>query len=60
MEDLWPEQIGEEKFNAPVSIMRTQAELLGEKTRNLVTADVSAGQSGDSIFVYHFFIVGPL
>jgi len=40
MSDLWPKDIGNTNLRAPVSILREQASLLGEKTQNLVKADV--------------------
>jgi hypothetical protein len=40
---LWPDEISVIKEVPPVSILREQAALLGEKTRNLVTAEVDSG-----------------
>jgi hypothetical protein len=38
--DLWPKTKFETDVVTPVSILRRQAALLGEKTQQLVTADV--------------------
>ncbi|MEZ4713448.1 MAG: hypothetical protein R3A44_40045 [Caldilineaceae bacterium] len=59
MTDLWPENLGEQQFDSPVSIMREQANLLGDKTSNLVKAEVKAGSMDNGHFVYHFYIVAP-
>lgn len=40
MLDLWPKNIDTPKVKAPVTILREQALLLGEKTNNLVEAKV--------------------
>lgn len=45
--------------DSPVSIMREQAKLLGDKTNNLVKADVGDGSPNNGRFVYHFYIVAP-
>lgn len=55
---LWPDTIGVVKETPPVSILREQAALLGEKTRNLVTAEVdSAARYGS--FYDTFYLVAP-
>ncbi|MCB0060676.1 MAG: hypothetical protein KDE19_01120 [Caldilineaceae bacterium] len=59
MQDLWPNNIGENTINSPVSIMREQAQLLGQKTKNLVEAEVSIGSPTSNKFVYYFYIVAP-
>jgi hypothetical protein len=38
--DLWPENFQEPDSQAPVSILREQARLLGQKTQNLIEAEV--------------------
>lgn len=50
---LWPDDIGQSDLVTPVAIMREQAGLLGEKTRNLVTAEVMS--SSEQGFIYHNF-----
>lgn len=59
MVDLWPEQIDEEMMTSPVSILREQAHLLGEKTKNIVKAEVNIGDQIGDAFLYHFYIVAP-
>ena len=59
MTDLWPENLGEQQLDSPVSIMREQAKLLGDKTSNLIKAEVRAGSMDNGHFVYHFYIVAP-
>jgi hypothetical protein len=59
MINLWPNDISDTTDVSPVSIMREQAHLLGEKTKNLVIADVSRGSFDSQNFVYHFYIVAP-
>ena len=59
MQDLWPSTIGERVDDSPVSIMRDQAKLLGQKTHNLVEAEVGTGSPQDGNFIYHFYIVAP-
>lgn len=57
--DLWPEKIGVVRYKSPVAILREQASLLGQKTRNIVTAEVSEGDNGGEWFSYFFHIVAP-
>ncbi len=57
MQDLWSKNIGKSIDNSPVTIMREQAKLLGQKTNNLVEAEVGIGSSTNGKFVYHFYIV---
>lgn len=59
MINLWPNNISETNDVSPVSLLREQANLLGEKTKNLVVADVSRGSFDNQNFVYHFYIVAP-
>jgi hypothetical protein len=48
IDDLWPTDIGmEPPDKAPFIILREQAEKLGEKTSNIVEAQVSAEPSAD-------------
>ena len=57
-EDLWPTTIDDGNLVTPVSILKEQAALLGEKTRQLVTGEVVTQTTG-SLFVHHFYIVAP-
>jgi hypothetical protein len=60
MPDLWPTNIENNRVNSPVVILREQAALLGEKTKNIVMAAVVEGSAvGGGLFAYDFFIVGP-
>lgn len=59
MINLWPDNVSEEKWASPVSLLREQARFLGERTRNLVTAEVGTASVEDEIFLYHFYIVAP-
>ena len=40
--DLWPDDIAVTSLQVPVTILRQQATLLGEKTKNLVEGEVSS------------------
>src|SRR5690349_3818268 len=40
-QDLWPSDFGESPLMTPVAILRTQGNLLGEKTSNIVVGRVS-------------------
>jgi hypothetical protein len=68
MVDLWPNDIAAPKKKAPVTILKDQASLLGNKTQGLVLADIKKSDA-DSFyvgkklykkqFVYKFYIVSP-
>lgn len=62
--NLWPEEIDVSDVIAPVSILKEQASLLGERTKNLVEGRVM--QSGPEIFAtnkaqfsYNFDLIAP-
>jgi hypothetical protein len=59
MLDLWPDTIGEDLEKSPVSILREQASLLGQKTKNIVQAEVSIGPAEEDEFAHTFQIVAP-
>lgn len=60
MNDLWPEDIGHPTLRSPVSILREQALLLGDKTQNMVRAKVSPQERQEqNNFKYTFFVVAP-
>lgn len=60
MESLWPADIEVVQEKAPVTILREQATLLGPKTKNIVTAEAVATESGQvGRFRYVFYILGP-
>ncbi len=58
MDDLWPSNIADAKLVTPVSILRQQADLLGEKTKQLVKGEVKTQTTG-TLFVHSFFLVAP-
>lgn len=58
--DFWPDDIGESEMRTPVALLREQAAALGEKTRNVVTAEVeSESPSDDKFFTYSLYLVAP-
>ena len=60
--DLWPAEISADvELTGPAVILKEQAALLGEKTKNLVKAEVKSyrGRAKDE-FIEHFFLVGPI
>jgi hypothetical protein len=59
--DLWPEDIAVNEVVAPVAILRDQASLLGERTKNLVEGRVTQREShySEPDFVYDFYVVAP-
>lgn len=63
--NLWPEDIAVTGAVAPVAILKEQASLLGERTKNLVEGRVSAGVGTDidkflqNTFTYDFDLVAP-
>ncbi|KPA09970.1 hypothetical protein MHK_009824, partial [Candidatus Magnetomorum sp. HK-1] len=59
MENLWPDEVGTTTIVSPVAILREQAELLGEKMKNIVAAEVSSFDSSTDSIIYHFYIVAP-
>jgi len=63
MEDLWPENLVSAKERMPVEILRDQAVLLGQKTRNLLEGRVKRIEPSDMVglgdFAWAFSIVSP-
>ena len=65
--NLWPEDIAVTDVVAPVSIMKEQASLLGERTKNLVEGRVTPGADSaakvdlllENRFRYDFDLVAP-
>ena len=55
--DFWPEDIGQPDLRTPVGLLREQATALGEKTRNLVTAEVRSESDVD--FIHALYLVAP-
>ncbi len=57
-EDLWPGNIAESNLVSPVTILKEQAVLLGEKTKQLVQGEVDTQAVGNMI-THRFSIVAP-
>lgn len=57
-EDLWPDNIAETTMVTPVSILKEQAALLGEKTKQLVKGEVVTETTG-KMLSHRFFVVAP-
>jgi hypothetical protein len=57
-DDLWPDNIAESNMVTPVSILREQAALLGDKTKQLVTGEVQTTTTGN-LFVHSFYVAAP-
>ena len=64
MEDLWPDDIKvATKIKAPVTILKEQAALLGEKTDNIVIGSISSYKPlglAIRVFYYRFYIEAPI
>lgn len=58
--DLWPSGIEVERISAPLIILREQAALLGERTKNLVQAEVIEEESRRDRFIFYFFLLAPV
>ncbi|MCE7982469.1 MAG: hypothetical protein DYG89_14855 [Caldilinea sp. CFX5] len=58
--DLWPSGIEVERVSAPLTILRQQAALLGERTKNLVQAEVIEDELQTNRFVFFFFLLAPV
>lgn len=62
MQDLWPKDLIKDSCNfsrTPVIILREQAALLGQKTNNLVEAEVVQNKTTRGDWAYDFVIVAP-
>lgn len=60
-QDLWPEDIGTPiDIPTPVSILKEQAALLGEKTHNIVEAEIKTSLVDFARLLQHsFYLVAP-
>jgi len=56
--DFWPDDIGLSELRTPVSLLREQAAALGEKTKNVVTGEVTSNSQGE-LFLHALFLVAP-
>jgi hypothetical protein len=62
MDNLWPEDIGQTNDETmPFKILQEQAELLGTRTQNIITASVETEIVGNisEPFTHDFYIVAP-
>jgi hypothetical protein len=57
-DDLWPSNIADSNLVPPISILKEQAALLGEKTRELVKGEVVTQTTGN-LFIHSFNLVAP-
>jgi hypothetical protein len=57
--DFWPDDIRQSNQRTPVALLREQATALGEKTRNVVTAEVESDSAGQE-FVHELYLVAPV
>ncbi len=59
MPDLWPAGIESKRIVAPVTILREQATYLGQKTQNIVKAEVKGAPPPEKeLFRYDFYLIG--
>jgi hypothetical protein len=61
MIDLWPKDIEYTELRAPATIIKEQASLLGQKTKNLLKAEVLFSKTLETqdSFYYTFYFVAP-
>lgn len=58
--DLWPDEIEAiDEIKSPVTILKEQASLLGNKTKNVLKAEVRPTNRVGEEFSYRFFLVAP-
>lgn len=58
MDDLWPTNIADSNLVTPVSILKEQAALLGEKTKELVKGEIVSQTTGN-LFIHSFNLLAP-
>ncbi len=56
--DFWPANIADSNLVTPITILKEQAALLGEKTRQLVKGEVVTQTTGN-LFIHRFYIAAP-
>jgi hypothetical protein len=56
--DFWPDDLGLGELRTPVALLREQATALGEKTKNVVTAEVDSDNTG-KFFIHKLYLVAP-
>lgn len=58
--DLWPQDIvAAVDFRTPLSILKEQASLLGQKTQNLVEGVVTSVTNSNDTFQHMFYLAAP-
>lgn len=59
--DLWPDDIGQATSpSGPITLLKSQATILSDKTSGLVTVDIQRGQARETNrFVDNFYLFGP-
>ncbi len=57
--DLWPEDIGQTTVTAPLSILQQHAQILAQKTDELVCATVESMTERAQSFIHNFTLVAP-
>jgi len=62
MQNLWPDDLDTNEINEPLSIIDEQAQFLGQKTKNIVTARLSStlSHADEGHFFYLFYLVAPI
>ena len=58
-EDLWPEDFGTPDVTPPISILKQQASLLGQRMQNILLGEVLSEQTDSDTVYYNFYIVSP-
>src|SRR5262245_12465822 len=61
--DLWPPDFGTSSLPSPASILRQQAHILGQRTRNVVVGEIeshSGKVDGSVQFRHEFSLTAPL
>jgi len=57
--NLWPDSITRPRIRAPITILKEQASLLGQRTQNIVIAEVNPVPRNYEQLVYAFSLVAP-
>lgn len=58
-ESFWPDNFGVEPEITPLTILKEQASLLGERTKNLVEGSVQTGVGAELEFRHSLYLVVP-
>lgn len=57
IEDLWPRDFGTSNVTPPITILKQQATVLGQRMQNILQGEVSSEQVDDDTIYYNFYIV---